>query len=265
MSGKKIEENHKLAQETPPANYEEIIAFDGETNSKAHCDKLPTSEQLVEIDKIKNAVIDEVFQRLSSRLLDKRNSPPAERNKQLNVQQTHRLEVPQTVDGLAKRFDSFLQISPIFLKHSSGSSRYLEDRQPSSQSISRSDRMASKWMREESEAYSSLPHLSTSAKNKIQRAGQYRNSTSIKANRNSSKLSPRRSNCVSLPPIKSISLSSGTQFRSISATPRKPSKGSSALSVDADSIYRKPKLQSSLTSVTLSDSKSAQRYKKRPK
>lgn len=229
---------------TPYSDQEEVIAFHSDVNYFiGDCDSDSTSKELKTINDIKNSVIDEVFKSISTKLLAKNNTSKSNKTTIKSKKQKHSSQKPEQLNSseLASEFDSFLRISPVLLQESPKRS-HLDARQQSSHSVSRSEKLASKWMREESLEYSSLPYISTaSAKNKSLKTIGHKNITSKL--RYSSKTSSLKNNCISLPPIKTLSLPVGNQYRSISATPRHPPKGLSAISIQAESLFGLKKTQ----------------------
>ncbi|KAB0801937.1 hypothetical protein PPYR_04123 [Photinus pyralis] len=114
----------------------------------------------------------------------------------------------------------FLKVSPILLEESGCRSNYLSTRQQSSHSTIQS----TKWIRSDKQCdYSSLPYVS-SAKAKV-------NNSSIRKKYKLS--SPCKSNCVSLPPIKTISFPSANQCKP-PITPRVQAKSTSSATVPVE-------------------------------
>lgn len=121
----------------------------------------------------------------------------------------------------------FLKVSPILLEESGCRSNYLSTRQQSSHSTIQS----TKWIRSDKPCdYSSLPYIS-SAKAKV-------NNSSIRKRYKLS--SPCKSNCVSLPPIKTISFPSANQCRP-SITPRVQAKSTSSATIPVEVKFKRNK------------------------
>ncbi|KAK5649849.1 hypothetical protein RI129_000878 [Pyrocoelia pectoralis] len=137
----------------------------------------------------------------------------------------------------SSKLKEFLKVSPILLEESGCRSNYLSTRQQSSHSISQSEKLSMKWMRGDApHDYSSLPYVS-SAKSKVNNSTIRKKSDKFKHLPN---ISPYKSNCVSLPPIKTLSFPSANQHRP-SLTPRIQAKSTSSATIPVEVKIKRSK------------------------
>lgn len=180
------------------------------------CDTAVTSDKKMQLkEQIKKSVIDKVYKNVSSRLF---TESTAKQNKTI-VKKKPEVKRNKNDKLLADDFESFLKIS------SFTSSTTI----PPPEKILHPTLTVSKWLQDESQEFSSLPHYP----NEPATFRDIPSSAKYKQPKNHSKVSH-----VTLPPIKQMKSSSSSCFRSVSATPRCQNKSLSATSLQVGLLER---------------------------
>ncbi|KAF5273020.1 hypothetical protein FQR65_LT04762 [Abscondita terminalis] len=194
----------------PNDHFEELIAYDSDNEYLTSNDKSRSSAELKKLSRIKKHAIDEVFKKISNQFVNASSLKVDEISKHTRRDDYKSLSTP--------KFTNHIKTSPVFSKNPLTKIPILK-MHPSSNSISKSEKF-SKWMYESPNKYASLPYIKC-AKNKTNKPSVRKKSSAN--SRYSSNVSPYRSNCVSLPPIKTtLNVPPVKQYRSISTTPRNP-------------------------------------------